>query len=218
MTLFNRSNAPILVTTLLLVLAAFVSSAILYDRLPDPMPTHWGITGEADGFTAKPWGPFAMPVAMALIVGLLLALPAISPKGFRIDANSSPYRWTVAGVTALLFGIQVTALRSAMSGESIGNGFALLFGAFFVVLGNILPTMRRNFFMGVRTPWTLADEEVWVRTHRVSGRLFVAGGIAMLLLAAAGAPVWASFAVIVPVALAPVVLSFLIYRRVNPVR
>ena len=218
MTLFHRSNLPMLATVVLFVAAAFASSASVYDRLPNPMPTHWGITGEADGFTPLPWGAYLMPILMAGIAGLLFVLPAISPKGFRIDVNAPAFRWTVVGVTALLFGIHAMALRSAISGEPIGNGFALLFGAFFVAIGNILPTMRRNFFMGVRTPWTLADEEVWARTHRVSGRVFVFGGIGMVLLALAGLPAWTTFALVVPIALAPVVLSYLIYRRVNPVR
>jgi uncharacterized membrane protein len=92
----------------------------------------------------------------------------------------------------------------------------MLIGALFVVLGNYMSKMRRNFFIGIRTPWTLADEDVWYRTHRLGGRVFVAAGVAMMIVPFAGATQHAAFtAIVIAAAFIPIVYSYMIYRRLH---
>ena len=88
-------------------------------------------------------------------------------------------------------------------------------GLLFVVIGNFLGKVRKNFFIGIRTPWTLASDEVWSRTHRLGGWMFVAGGIVMIVGAFAGLPVLGVIAVVLAIALYPVLHSFLLYRRLE---
>lgn len=198
--------------------ASVALSALFYDRLPDPVPTHWDLHGEADGFTAKPWGAFAIPLLSLAVLVLLAALPALSPKGFRIDPVSRAYRWMVAGCAMLFTALHALALGAALGETDMRRAFPVLFGVFFVVIGNVLPTLRRNFFMGIRTPWTLADEEVWSRTHRWGGRAFVAGGLAMIVLGGAGAPFALTMTVLLVAALSPVLYSFVSYRSLHAIR
>ena len=199
-----------------LVLAAFLASAILYERLPERVPTHWNLRGEVNGFTSKPFGPFAMPVVMAGLFLVLMALPVISPRGFRFEGFRAVWGTLQSAVLGLLLLVHILALLAAL-GKPVdmtrvieaGVGFLL------VVLGNLLGKVRRNFFIGIRTPWTLASEEVWLRTHRVGGRLFVLAGLVMFVLALAGAGPIAMVVVVGSAGLASVVASYVIYRRVE---
>lgn len=210
-----RNSKMAWASALLLVVAAFAVSAALYGSLPDPVPTHWGISGEADGFTAKPWGPFVLPLLMAGILALLAVLPAISPKGFDLTSFGPTYSGLTATVLAFLFALHAMATAAALDRIDMDRGFGLSFGAFFLVMGNWLPKVRRNFFMGIRTPWTLADEEVWAVTHRFGGRTMVAGGLVMMIAAIAGAPMWATIGILLLTALAPAAYSFFAYRSLH---
>ena len=96
-----------------IVFLSFALSTILYDRLPDPVPTHWGLSGRANGFMPKPWGAYVLPLAMTSVVLILALVPALSPKGFRINVESSAYRWTVASVAFLVFAVQTLALGAS---------------------------------------------------------------------------------------------------------
>jgi len=122
----------------------------------------------------------------------------------------------VASVTAFLFEVQPLVLGSALGTLTMQSALPVLLGVFFVVLGNFLPVVRRNFFIGIRTPWTLADEEVWARTHRWGGRAFVAVGVLMIALSAAGAPIQVAFTALLVTCFAVCVYSFLSYRSLHP--
>ena len=202
-----------------IVFLSFALSTILYDRLPDPVPTHWGLSGRANGFMPKPWGAYVLPLAMTSVVLILALVPALSPKGFRINVESSAYRWTVASVAFLVFAVQTLALGAALGTLAMDPARpVLLCGIFLMVLGNFLPVVRRNFYIGIRTPWTLADEEVWVRTHRWGGRVFVAGGVVTVMLSALGAPAPVAIAAFIAACVAPYLYSFLSYRSLHPRR
>src|SRR5688500_13146455 len=101
MTLLGKNKTLWLLSAAIVALA-FVLSIALYDRLPDPLPTHWGLSGEPDGFTAKPWGAFVLPVLLAALAVFFALLPVLSPEGYRLDVTSTGYRWTVATTLLLL--------------------------------------------------------------------------------------------------------------------
>src|SRR5262245_46839439 len=154
--------------------AAFVASVGLYSRLAEQIPIHWNMQGDVDGHGAKSWAAFLMPEVMAGLFGLFLALPWLSPKHFELDSFRSTYWFIALVVLCLLAYIHGLMLWSAMTG-AVDITRALLAGVLLMIgaMGNVLGKVRRNFWIGVRTPWTLANERVWNDTHRLAARLFV---------------------------------------------
>ena len=205
------------VAALVLVLAGFCFAAVTSPSLPDPVPSHWNDRGQVNGTIPKPWGLYLLPIAMAGTWLLLAFLPRISPRGFEMDAFARA--WGVLSVTMLAFMlfVEVLTLDAARTGRPLMPRPLLAgIGVLIAVLGNFLGKVTRNFFAGIRTPWTLASEEVWLRTHRLAGKLFVVSGLLIVAAALAGMNVW--WVVAAPVAaaaLASAVYSYVIYRRLE---
>lgn len=200
----------------LLVAGAFFAVTVLYASLPDPMPTHWNAAGQVNGWMPKFWGAYLLPLLMAGMWLLFLVLPKISPRGFEME----PFlrAWGVLKVTilALMATIGGLVLRAAQhGGEMSQTPIFVALGILFAVIGNLLGKVTRNFFVGIRTPWTLASEEVWLRTHRLAGKLFVAAGLLMAASALVGLPLWSFIGLLVVASLVPVVYSYVIYRRIE---
>ena len=201
---------------LLLVIAMFVVVATLYPSLPDPMPTHWNADGQVNGWMPKFWGAYFLPLLMTGMWLVFLVLPKISPHGFEME----PFlrAWGVLKVTILVLMafIGYLVLRAAMhGGELPQTPIFVAIGILFAVMGNLLGKVTRNFFVGIRTPWTLASEEVWYRTHRLAGKLFVIGGFFVVAASLAGLRLWPLFVSIGVAALVPVVYSYVIYRKLE---
>ena len=202
---------------LILVLTAVLLTAAVYERLPSDMPTHWNAAGEVDDTIAKPWGPFLIPLLMAGSALLFMALPKISPRGFVVDASSRGFKAIVVSTLFFLFVLHCATLAFALGHPvSIPVVIPMLVGALFVVLGNYLGKVPRNFFIGVRTPWTLADDHVWFRTHRLAGWMFVVAGVFVLAAVPFAGERRASAIVLaaaLTAALIPAVYSYVIYPR-----
>jgi len=192
-----------------LVAASFGLSAALYTRLPDASPTHFDLAGHADRFVAKPLGPFVVP-----LVGL--AAYAISAAVIRRQRPAAPVHVIPAAFAALFLAIHVIALRAELDDTTPVARWVLITSSLFVmVFGNYLGKLRRNRWIGIRTPWTLADDEVWLRTHRLGGWMFVAGGALALLAGLAGAPAGLVLGVLLSAAVIPAAASYVIFRRVT---
>ena len=200
---------------LLLIAAALVATAILYPHIPEQVPTHWNIHFQPDHFGPK-WSLFLIgPGFMAMVMGLTWLLPWLSPKRFEINSFWSTYHW----VMLLLFGMMAYmygAMLLAACGLPINMGRAISSGIciFAALLGNLLGKLRRNFYIGIRTPWTLASERVWYATHRFAARIFVAGGLVGLVFSIFGLYNGAIFALLVP-ALAALVYSLVYYKQLE---
>jgi uncharacterized membrane protein len=199
-----------------LVILAFAMTAALYSRLPESAPTHWNARGEADGFTPKPWGPFMLPLVMAGVYLLLMVIPRISPRGYRVERFQNVFEIMQAAIMAFLFFVTVLALLAGI-GTPVPMDRALHVGTglLFVVLGNFMGKLTKNFFVGIRTPWTLASDEVWLRTHRLGGKLFVLAGVGLFVAGLLGG---GAVSLLVAVAVAggiPVVYSYVLYRRIE---
>lgn len=204
------------VLALVLVVAAFLVSVVFYGRLPERIPTHWNIHGQVDAYSSKPVGAFLMPAIMTGLFLLFLALPAISPRGFRFESFRSVWGILQSAILGLLLLVHCLMLYAAMGKPvDVARGAEAGVGLLIAVLGNFLGKVSRNFFVGIRTPWTLASEEVWLRTHRLGGRLFMLAGLAMFALALAGAGPIATTVPLFAAALASVAASYFIYRRVE---
>ncbi|HET7308287.1 MAG TPA: SdpI family protein [Gammaproteobacteria bacterium] len=199
-----------------LALAAFAVAAWLYPSLPDPVPSHWNAAGEADDYMAKPWGAFITPLFMLGTWIVLAALPKISPRGYRLDQFIGVYGIvTLAILVTILIVVIVTLLAAAGAQLDLTRIVFIVVGGLFVVLGNYMGKMRKNFFVGIRTPWTLASDEVWVRTHRLGGWLFVLAGFAIIVVGILKLAPWAFMAAIGGAALIPAIYSYFAYRQVE---
>jgi len=193
--------------SLALVVLSFVITAAVYDKLPGPSPTR---------FTPKPWGPFIMPVEMVGVFLLFLAIPRISPRGYRVERFRGVFEITMVALLTLLFLVDMLVLLHGVGlPVPVPQAARAVTGLLFVVLGNFMGKFTKNFFLGIRTPWTLTSDEVWLRTNRLGGKLVVLAGVVLLASSLLGAgPVW--FLVTIPVAVGvPVVYSYFLYRRIE---
>jgi len=200
----------------LLVIAAMWAFALaVYPRLPRRIPTHWDIHVEVNGWGGR-GAAFLFP-AVALAFSLLMeVLPRIDPRRANWEKFGGEVRLIVNVFVLFMAWIQGATLGAAL-GWNVDIGRAVLggVGVLFVVIGNYLPRIRSNWFFGIRTPWTLASERVWRETHRLGGRTFVAGGVAMVLAGFVPSPLATGVAVVAVgiAALIPVVYSYLAWRR-----
>ena len=204
------------VLSLTFIAITIAVAAYLYPSLPEQIPTHWNIQGEVDDYTPKPWGVLIMPLAAVFIFVIMKLIPVISPKGFRTDQFMDVVNIFTVTLVGFMSGIGLLVLLAASGrnvhiNEMVFAGVGLLF----IVLGNYLGKVRKNFFIGIRTPWTLASDEVWNRTHRLGGWVFVLIGFFMFLNAFIQFPEGWLIGSIVVVALVPVVYSYVLYRKIE---
>lgn len=200
----------------LLVVAAFFAVTVQYSSLPDPMPTHWNAAGQVNGWMPKFWGAYFTPLLMAGMWLVFLVLPKISPRGFEMEPFLRAWGILKVTILALAAYIGFLALSAARhGGELPQTPIFVALGILFAVMGNLLGKVTRNFFVGIRTPWTLASEEVWYRTHRLAGKLFVAAGLFIAAAALLGFRLWPLVAGAVVASIVPVVYSYVIYRKLE---
>ena len=196
---------------------AFLLSAAVYSRLPDPMPSHWDINGQVNGYSSRPFGAFLMPVIALLIWGLLRGLPHIDPRQANYAKFQGTYDLVVNAIVTMMAAIHVAVIGAALGWPipHIERLSTVAVGAMLLVLGNVLPRARPNWWFGIRTPWTLSSDAVWIRTHRVGGYLMAAAGL--LTMIAAFLPARAGFAVLMTAvmgaALGSVVYSYFAWRK-----
>ena len=191
----------------------------VYGRLPEQVPTHFGLSGEPDGWTPRFPGAFLMPVLAGGVYLLLIVLRRIDPRGANYSRFEETW-WVFLNVIALL----MTAIHVLSLGFAIGwpidmaRAVTVTVGLLFVGLGNYMPRLRSNWWMGIRTPWTLESEEVWRETHRVGGWAFVAAGLLVVLaglLLEPGPRAWASGIAFGTAIVIPLVYSYVAYRRLR---
>jgi len=166
-----------------LVMLSAVASIVAYPQLPDRVPTHWGLHGQVDRYGPKWLAVGLFPVFMLVLWGIMRGLPKIDPRRENYVKFQSTYDLLVNAALTMALALQGITIAAAFGVEMpMARVFPLMLGVFFVVLGNALPRARPNWWFGIRTPWTLSNDRVWERTHRVGGYLFVALGIAMVVM------------------------------------
>lgn len=160
----------------------YVYLATIWNKLPEQVPTHFNIDGVADDWSGKTTLLF-MPGALGIgIYFLMLIIPALDPKK-KIHQMGNKY-YNLRFILTIFFSLLATYLLYVSNTGSIKNPTILfaLIGALFAILGNYFQTVRPNYFIGIRTPWTLENESVWKKTHYLGGRLWITGGILIALL------------------------------------
>lgn len=170
--------------SLLLVVLSFIVSVVFYGSLPEEMVIHWNAAGEPDGFASKLWAVSFGPLTMILLFVLLTVVPKIDPKKENYSKFKHTYSLIVNAIMMFMLLIHISSIGYGLGYDIKINFIVPLFvGVLFIVLGNYMPKIKPNYFAGIRTPWTLDSEDVWKRTHRFSGKVFVGMGILMLLSA-----------------------------------
>ncbi len=215
MTRNKLAIASIVLVTLMLALALTIGS-----RLPGDMqlPIHWNLQGEADGFSGK-WAALLMPAGITAALSLLLfLLPLLEPRGEGLKRSQGLYLAAWAGLLLMGAAIELVTISTALGWNVPGDQVILAAaGVMLIMIGNYLGKSRSMYLVGIRTPWTLASEEVWIRTHRLGGKLMVASGL--LIIVAAILPVqpfFRAFVVGISVGTAvivPVVYSYFLWRN-----
>lgn len=200
----------------LLTATVLVATIVAYPRLPSMVPTHWNVHGQADDYSAK-WTLFLLgPGLMVGMMVLFYFLPWLSPKHWEVDTFQPTYLYVMVILISLLAYINGVTLWAGL-GHGVRAERAIIGGVclLFALLGNVLGRVRRNFYIGVRTPWALANERVWNATHRFAAKTFVAGGLLGLALTAFGAEGWLMFSPLLAAGLAPVVYSLVVYKQLE---
>jgi uncharacterized membrane protein len=204
---------------LLVVAAAFIASAVVYPRLPETMPTHWDLSGRPDGWSNRLWGAWMLPVFLLGMWVLVQILPRIDPRGSNYAKFGGAFEAIIVSVMLFMLALHVVVLMASLGYPvQMQRILPIGIGVLLVVIGNLLPRARPNWFVGIRTPWTLSSDRVWEKTHRFGGRVFVAAG---LLLTIAGLLLvqWVHVVLVTVIALSAIsvlIYSYLEWKREQP--
>jgi uncharacterized membrane protein len=169
----------------LIIVGMFVAAIVVWPTVSSRIPVHWNASGQVDGYGGKMEGLLLLPAIAIGIYLLLLFIPRIDSGRANYAQFSGPYlivRYAVLVMIAAIYGISLLAIKGV--GFNMTRVILSVIGLLFIVLGNVMGKVRPNWFVGVRTPWTLSSKRSWVRTHRLAGWLFTLAGLIFLALIA----------------------------------
>lgn len=178
-----KPNLKTEILPIIFILISIISSFYFYANFPARVVTHWNFAGEPDGWSNRGFAAFFFPGMMIIIYLLLLFLPMTDPKKDRYNEFKRVYH-IFKGYFLFFFALIyfVASLNNIGFKYDVGIFVSLGVGLLFIVIGNYLGKVKRNWFLGIRTPWTLSNEEVWNKTHRFGGKLFMAIGLIMMII------------------------------------
>jgi len=200
-----------LVITSVMILLPILAGVILWDRLPEMIPSHWNAAGEIDGHSSKPFAVFGMPLIMLGFQWLCVLGTAADPKKHNhSDKILHLVLWIIPIINTLLSALTyAAALGKAVKMEMIMPVFV---GLVLAIVGNYLPKCKQSYTIGIKIPWTLSSEENWNRTHRFAGRIWVAGGLLLMLTGFVGG-FWIFLGVVLVMVFAPCIYSYILHRK-----
>lgn len=211
---------------LLILAIPFCVAALLWDKLPHRVPIHWNSHGHVDGYAGRTFGALFVPAVNVAAIALIWFVCLVDPRVKRQDAETRARSLRTFRTVRLIFSTFLCAIALTILGISMGIPLDMPriisagVGLMFIVLGNLMGKLRPNYFVGVRTPWTLESAEVWGKTHRLAGKLMVIAGLLLLigcLLLQPSTYVWMYVPLILAIAIVPIVYSFRLYKRRQPV-
>ena len=198
-----------------LIAIAVLAGLLLWSRLPDPMPGHWNAAGEIDGYISKFWGVFLLPIISIALTGLFLIVPRIDPLKANIAQFRAAFNWFIVAFVVYILYLYILTLLAAL-GTLFNMTLMLLpaVGLLFIGIGYLMSGAKRNFFIGIRTPWTLSSDTVWDKTHKLGSRLFMLGGVVTILCAFLGeSGIWIMLVAMLGASFVPIVYSYVLYQR-----
>lgn len=202
---------------LALVAVAVIAGAALWDRLPEQMASHWNTSDEVDGTMPKIWGVFLLPLVTLGMFGLFILLPNIDPLRANIAQFRGVFNLFILFITVFMLYIHGLTLAWSLGYQNFKMSAAMLpfLGVLFIFIGYLLRQAKRNFFIGIRTPWTLSSDSVWDKTHRLGSVLFIASGVLSIAGSFFGgmAAFWLLFIPLICSTLILFIYSYLLYRN-----
>ncbi len=203
---------------LILMAIPFIYLAIIWGSLPAEVPVHFDINGEVDRMGSKTTLPFMLLLLAPLTYLIFLLVPKIDPKG-KIKNMGAKYQQLKFIMVLFMSIISVLIIYSSQQGGSDINWIFVVVGLFIAALGNYFQTIKHNYFIGIRTPWTLENEQVWKSTHRLGGKLWMLGGVLMAvfpLLVSNKDLVGSVFVgLVLLISIVPIVYSYLAFRKIQ---
>jgi uncharacterized membrane protein len=202
---------------LFLFIGMIAASLILWTQLPEQMPMHWNIEGQIDNYMPKIWGAFMVPGIAILLMALFKFIPFIDPKKEKYKLFEKSWGVIQFGIYGFMAYMHfVTLYLSINQSADIVKLILPGIGVLFILLGNYMTKVRQNYFVGIKTPWTLNNEEVWNKTHRVGGLAFVIAGIVFLIEGFFQVYMLPVFLItIILAALGPVIYSYFVFRKLK---
>lgn len=203
-------------TTIFLIAFAITVSVSVFDRLPEKMASHWNTANQVDGYMSRFWGAFLTPVIGTAMLLLFLVIPQIDPLKENIAKFRESFNTFITLMIVFLVYIHVLTLLWNLGYDQFNMGAAMMpaLGLIFIFAGITIRKAKRNFFIGIRTPWTLSSDSVWDETHRIGSTLFILSGIlAMLGAAFADYAIWFILIPILGTSLFLIVYSYALYQR-----
>ena len=201
-----------LIVTTIICLVPILFSVAVYQRLPEQVPIHFNAEGQPDNYASKAFGAFGMPLLLALLNIFVQLVVKTDPKR---DTSSKLYhiaRWTIAILT--LFIVPFSLLIALGQPFRVEKVIPLAVSVLLLVVGNYLPKIKQNYTIGIKLPWTLADEENWKKTHRLAGWIWTFFSLLFILVILLDFyVVWIFFLGIAGMVIFPLVYSFLLAQR-----
>ncbi|MBU0530385.1 MAG: SdpI family protein [Candidatus Aenigmatarchaeota archaeon] len=203
------------VIALIIVIFSFLITIYYYPQFPAEVASHWNAAGEVDGYMSKFWGLFITPLISIAILLLLIGIPRIDPLKQNVKKFRTHYDRLIILVMAFLVYMHILIIYS-----NLGINFNMIqmlspaIGILFYYLGSIMPNLKRNWFIGIRTPWTLSNDKVWDKTHKTGAKYFKISGI--IAIVGILIPQYAIWLMIVPIILAVIytlVYSYFAYQK-----
>jgi uncharacterized membrane protein len=207
---------PIFGIQLCIVASMLIAGFLLWDSLPEMMPSHWNLEGEIDAYMEKSTWIWIFPGITLLLVLMFPFFSRIDPKKEKYELFRRPWlilQMVFVGFFAYLYFV---SLYLTLNPEISITGFVFGgMGVMFILIGNYLGKVRQNWFLGIRTPWTLDNEEVWNKTQRLAGWLFLIAGLVVFAEAFIQWQIaWVMGVVIAVAVIVPVVYSYLLHRKI----
>src|SRR5215207_4275963 len=171
------------IIVLSLIAVATLAGLLLWNRLPDQMASHWNLNDQVDGYMPKFWGVFLLPLITLGMFALFLIVPSIDPLKANIAQFREAFNLFIGLMVAFMVYLYGLTLAWSLGVANFKMSDAMLpaIGLLFIFIGFMMRKAKRNFFIGIRTPWTLSSDSVWNETHRIGSVLFmISGGLAFL--------------------------------------
>jgi uncharacterized membrane protein len=207
----RRSNIVII----LIILISFAVGIYFYPWMPEKVASHWNVRGEVDGYMSKFLSLFLMPIISVFLFLFFLLIPRVDPLKANIEKFRRYFDIFIILVILFLFYLYLLTIFWNLGVKfSMNQVLPPAFGILLFYSGILIENAKRNWFIGIRTPWTLSNEKVWERTHRIGGKLFKITGIVALL--GVLFPGYAIFFVLIPVilvAIYTIVYSYFEYQK-----
>lgn len=211
----TTKTTSIIVLTLIAI--AITAGAVLWNQFPDPMASHWNANDQVDGTMPKFWGVFLMPLIALGLLLLFQIVPNIDPHKANIAQFRETFNLFIVFIIIFLLYVHGLTLAWSLGYQTFKMSSALLpfLGVLFIFIGYLLRKAKRNFFIGIRTPWTLSSDSVWDKTHQLGSILFMLSGAFAIVGSLFGGitAFWLMFVPLMGSTLFLVIYSYILYRN-----